>query len=346
MFYGMTTWIFWRRGGKLSRLVAGLMLLICLGCIKDTFALMHSTPGDEFIWSLITVLDLIVVPMYTFVLRELVRPDSTNRRELIVHETPFVVLPALYIVTESPIVYYANVILAVTYGTYFLIWTQIQIPKYHARLKEQFSYTENINLNWLRLILYTFYFILALWGIDSIMFKLDLEQTYLILSLIFWIVIDFYIYKHDSVISGLACHISEESTPDDNYEILTPKELPTAAYNDPQLCSRIDDLFKNEKIFLNPNLKLSDIAKAADTNRTYTSNYFNNTLGTTFYDYVNGLRIDYACQLLKTLPDPIKVIAEMSGYNSPQAFIRVFKSIKRMSPTEYRTIKNSTIRKG
>lgn len=117
MFYGMTTWIFWRRGGKLSRLVAGLMLIICLGCIKDTFALIHSTPGDEFIWSLITVLDLIVVPMYTFVLRELVRPDSTNRRELIVHETPFVVLPALYIATESPIVYYANVILAVTYGT-------------------------------------------------------------------------------------------------------------------------------------------------------------------------------------------------------------------------------------
>ncbi len=91
-----------------------------------------------------------------------------------------------------------------------------------------------------------------------------------------------------------------------------------------------------EKIYLNPNLKLSDIAKATGTNRTYVSTFFNKEAGCTFYDYVNRLRIGAACDLLVNSKENLSQIAEKSGFNSAHSFIRVFSKIKGVSPTEYR----------
>ena len=77
---------------------------------------------------------------------------------------------------------------------------------------------------------------------------------------------------------------------------------------------RIERLFREDKIFLNPNLKISDIAGAVGSNRTYVSAYFNREASSTFYDYVNSLRIEYACRLLKETELSVKIIASESGY--------------------------------
>lgn len=81
---------------------------------------------------------------------------------------------------------------------------------------------------------------------------------------------------------------------------------------------------------------MSDIARACNTNRTYVSNYFNQEVGSTFYEYVNRLRIDYACTLLREGGDTLKVVAEQSGFNSQQSFIRTFLKLKGVTPTEFR----------
>lgn len=48
------------------------------------------------------------------------------------------------------------------------------------------------------------------------------------------------------------------------------------------------------RMFLNPKLSLTEVATAIGTNRTYLSEYLNNDLDTTFYEYVNGFRIKEA----------------------------------------------------
>lgn len=42
----------------------------------------------------------------------------------------------------------------------------------------------------------------------------------------------------------------------------------------------------DERPSLNPSLTLQNLAIALNTNRTYLSEYFNKTLGTTFYDHL------------------------------------------------------------
>ena len=45
---------------------------------------------------------------------------------------------------------------AAIYGVAYLIWTYVNIKKYNRLLKEQYSYSENINLDWLYKILWIF----------------------------------------------------------------------------------------------------------------------------------------------------------------------------------------------
>ena len=54
-----------------------------------------------------------------------------------------------------------------------------------------------------------------------------------------------------------------------------------------------------------------------------------------FAEYLEQLRIDQACTLLKE-GVLVSLIAEKTGYNSVQSFRRAFKRVKGVSPSEYR----------
>lgn len=330
MFSGMMTWFFIRKRDQLSRLVALLMFTICVECLRDAAVLLLDDMSFSTwsVWSLMTAIDMVAVPMYAFILIELVRPGWLTVRRMIVHEVPFVALPALYAATGINIFYYVLVGWAAIYGTYYLVWTYVNIPRYNRALKDRFSYTENVNLNWMRVILYTFYAILGLWIVDCLIIHLNAESIYMVGSLILWMVIDYFIYRHESVLDEL-----QEESP-------APAAVDVAKSTD--LSSRIEALFTVEKIYLKPQLKLSDVARAVGTNRTYVSNWFNRDAGTTFYDYVNTLRVQHACELLVSSDVSVKCVAEMSGFNSSQAFIRVFSRVMGMSPTAYRAQRGRT----
>lgn len=329
MFYGITAGMFLYKGDKLSKLASLLMGTICIQCIKDLIFIDLGFYDDPYYWPIMTSIDIVAVPMYAFILMELVRPGMLNFKQMIIHELPFILLPVIYIATRIDIFYYALVITSAAYGTFFLLWTTFNIPIYNRQLKERFSYTENINLNWLRVILYSFYLILALWILDSLVIHLNLECMYMSGSLAIWIIIDVFIYKHESILDELD---GEQET--NTNTSLQPNVAPTSIT--PDLGKRIETLFHKQQIYLNPHLKVSDVAKAVGTNRTYVSNHFNHEIGTTFYDYVNGFRIEHSCQLLETTNESIKCIAERSGFSSPQAFIRVFTRLKGISPTAFR----------
>lgn len=64
------------------------------------------------------------------------------------------------------------------------------------------------------------------------------------------------------------------------------------------LSKRIKVLFDEDKIYLDPELRLSTLALQLGTNRTYMSNYFNQYCGTSFYDYVNKYRLEHSKHLL------------------------------------------------
>lgn len=327
MFYFMMSWLFYRKDKKLlSRLVAVMMFVIGLQCLKDLFFIKPFTELDELDWMVITAADMIVVPLYVFVLIELCSPATLSRRTIILHELLFVAPFTLFAITKDIVFYYAEVLEAAVYGVSYAVWAAFAIPRYHAQLKQRFSYTENINLSWLRAIFFSFLFILVIWIIDCMEANYAIEALYMTSTLVMWMFIAYYTYKHESVLGELS-----DSTSDD---VLENTEVAESEMS--EVGKQISTLFDKEQIFLNPNLKVSDIATATGTNRTYVSAFFNREAECTFYDYVNKYRIEYACNLLLHSNENITMIAEKSGFNSSQSFIRVFSKIMGTSPTKYR----------
>lgn len=104
-----------------------------------------------------------------------------------------------------------------------------------------------------------------------------------------------------------------------------------------ELLERIIKLVNDEKLFLYPNLKVSDLAKQLNSNRNYIYHAINVEMGTSFSDYINGLRVDYASRLLEERSElSINDVLAKSGFTSSSAFYRNFKKFKGITPTENR----------
>ncbi len=338
MFYAMMAWKLWSKGSeRLPRLTAVLMLTVCLQCVKDLVFINWSVV-TPFVWYMMTAVDMVAMPLYSAILVELVAPGKSKWRNIVSQEVPFVVLPLMFGLTGERLFFYAEVVWAVVYGTYFLVWTMVQIPRYNRWLRERFSYRENISLGWLWVILFSFYGILGLWIFDCLSLEPGMESIYMVGTLLMWVVICYFIYRHETVIGELA---DADDTPAD--AMLTDGSAATVADEDGSfdtLHGRIQALFTEQKIYLNPRLKLSDVASMSGTNRTYVSNFFNRHLNTTFFEYVNGLRVDHACGLLLTTQDSLDQVSANSGFNSLSTFHRVFSKKMKCTPSDFRRANN------
>lgn len=107
------------------------------------------------------------------------------------------------------------------------------------------------------------------------------------------------------------------------------------------LCSAVanafDELFINKKLYLTPNLKIGDVARASGVCRTYISTYINQVKGMSFSDYINSLRVEHVKTLLSSNNANIKIstIATNSGFSSLQSFYRNFNKFTGMKPLEW-----------
>ena len=324
MLFGMMAVAFWRRGGRLYRLVALLTATLALQCVKDFIVMGHGLFAVGPLREAVTALDMVAVPMYAFVLTELVRPGKLTVRSMVHQEMPFVALPLLYIDTQAIWIFYVELAWATIYGCGYMVWTMMSIPRYNRHLKEVYSYTENVNLSWLSVILYTFFVLLCLWIVDCVLFNLSLERVYFICNLVFWMIIYYFLSRHETVLAELSEWTPEETAKPDSVAAISP------------LASKIEELFRVQHIYLNPDLMLSDVVRAVGSNRTYVSNFFNSGSATSFYDFVNSYRISRACTLLSESDIPIQEVATKSGFNSASVFSRVFSKLKGCTPTAFR----------
>lgn len=102
--------------------------------------------------------------------------------------------------------------------------------------------------------------------------------------------------------------------------------------------SKILKIMREEELFLNPNLRLDNIAEKINESRHLTSRVINTNLGQNFYDFVNNYRIEKAKELLQSEESKTKSldsIAFDSGFNSYISFYRVFKRFTKKSPSEF-----------
>ena len=88
-------------------------------------------------------------------------------------------------------------------------------------------------------------------------------------------------------------------------------------------------------MFLQKNLKVSDIASALNTNRLYVSQAINDDMHMSFSEYINHKRISYAIQLMQNNPQlNMTEVAAASGFSTDNSFYRNFKAFTGKTPKE------------
>jgi AraC-like DNA-binding protein/tetratricopeptide (TPR) repeat protein len=113
--------------------------------------------------------------------------------------------------------------------------------------------------------------------------------------------------------------------------------------NNPDLNLSIENnlkyLMDTEKVFVRKSLSLTELSELMKTNTSYLSNYFNKKLNTNFNDYLNAIRIKYACELFeedKLQKKSLEQIADEVGFSSKRTFYSAFKKFTGLTPASFR----------
>jgi AraC-like DNA-binding protein len=118
-----------------------------------------------------------------------------------------------------------------------------------------------------------------------------------------------------------------------NFELLASEGYVNASFkNDKRNLDRMYAyIFKN----FTGSISLVTVAEIVHMNPSAFSRFFKRLNHKTFSKYINEIRVGYACKLLIENKDTITSICYESGYNNISNFNRQFRSVTRMSPSEY-----------
>lgn len=100
----------------------------------------------------------------------------------------------------------------------------------------------------------------------------------------------------------------------------------------------LEALLEIEKIYLNPELKITDVCCMLLTNRTYLSGFINQEFGLSFNELINRYRTLQAISLMKNDSQNLTLndIAIASGFGSISSFTRAFKNYTGINVTQYK----------
>lgn len=84
-------------------------------------------------------------------------------------------------------------------------------------------------------------------------------------------------------------------------------------------------------------LTLDHAAKVASLSPKYISRLFKQSMRKSFTDFKIWLRMEKGKEMLKKTSLPVSLIAERTGYENAESFMKTFKKTVRCTPTEYRS---------
>ena len=124
--------------------------------------------------------------------------------------------------------------------------------------------------------------------------------------------------------------------PDANTQVQAPSQSDQAA------AAGLEVLLQEQSLYLNPELTVEDLARAARLPDRQVSHLINNCLGKNFFEFINEARVEAAKRLLTEGSWSIQRVLEESGFNSKATFNRIFKRYVELTPSDYRRQNKTT----
>ena len=249
-----------------------------------------------------------------------------------------------------------------------------RLRQYRRRLREQYSSIENRQLVWLSWLSMSFIALLMLWfpanllggfwGILLIFGRLStlyfvgwygLRQTAVLVSRIGEDASPIRMHITDevnpaAVIEADAAPITRPSDPSG------PADAPSSVETNPvathryarsgmtEAASRLigerwEHWVAHERGYLDPDIKLLDLAARIGTSPQLLSQYLNDVLGMNFFDCINALRVAEIQKMMRNPGNDARTLLDLAlaaGFNSKSTFNTSFKKISGLAPSAWR----------
>lgn len=231
-----------------------------------------------------------------------------------------------------------STVLLIASGFFYVFITNRLLSRHKERILNQFSNQEKINLNWLRVLFYgmgLMWFFIIFVGYDPLIFSA---------ASVFTIFIGYYGIKQVGIFTNQNLEVVDNELVEEvvveefNNEKKKYAKSGLSEEVAQELHLKLRSLMATEKLYIEPELTLADLANKLDIHPNYLSQIINEMEGVNFYDYINGLRIEEFKRLV-AIPENQKytllALAYDCGFNSKSAFNRFFKKYTDLSPSEY-----------
>ncbi len=236
-----------------------------------------------------------------------------------------------------PIVQFLAIVSIVSYCIYSLK----EIKTYHFWLAKNYSNTDAYRLKWLYRLLMIFAVLWFLWTpftiIDYVVFDFqlgisDYYPIYVLLSIItIWISAEAFLRPEIILLETNKQTILEKKPPS--------KEIVKKA-------SWLKEQMETNLFYLNSELTLKSLADDLKIHPNILSKIINDGLHKNFSDFVNGFRVNAVVDRLHDANYDHVTLLGISfecGFNSKTTFNRVFKSIKGVTPLDYKKAKKTSL---
>lgn len=239
------------------------------------------------------------------------------------------------------LIYFLTTLLAIVPGYYTLLSLRVLL-RYQKLLPDNYSYTEKINLNWLKwivlslLLLFVVLFLLIKFGVNYGL--LDRDDLFAVVGSI----LSFYIFyigyfglRQTTVFTNIKAvtALVEKKDSKGNYK---KSGLSDAVVD--QLFAKLQLHMVERQPFLDEDLSLDTLAGQLDVTANQLSQVINQKSDSNFFNYVNGYRVAAVKQKLR---DPayghysILAIGYDCGFRSKSSFNKIFKQMEGRTPSEY-----------
>lgn len=232
--------------------------------------------------------------------------------------------------------YAAIFVLQFIHLLFYLVLSHKQINRYSQGLQNEYANIDLDSIRWLRILNITLMVILAFASIFLIIFFFTrIYRRHL--DYIYVLPMGFLMYIIGFRLAGVSWAKPQKES---NQDIKQAKKYEKSSLTQPlahQYADRLASYVKSEKPYLNNNLKLSELATDLDIPYHHLSQVFNEQLQTTFFDYINQLRIETCKELIVQRPDAnLLEIAFEAGFNNKTSFTNAFKKFENTTPSAYR----------
>ena len=321
------------------------MLFLCLAyiafcCLKGSFVLVDNLSDNAYLNGLAFMIDLAGIPLMMSFFAEVVSPGLVTKRKVLLQFGAqaffipvFAIFPTKAVLNVALFCACVGIIVSLFLGCFLLL-------RHRKYIRDNYSYTERVDVNWA----INFAVVLAATFVGFVIVATNVTWTgrtiFYLCMMLSWIYLNKLARRHSVVnIPPLVMFAFPIISKNGNEEKIQVDEPTASSDVYAVLAEQLKRSMDEDKLYLNPKLTLQDVSAAIGTNRTYLSDYLNKILKTTFYEYINSLRIRRACELIDSMTQENKrsmlEISELSGFNSISTFNRSFAKIVGVTPSQY-----------